>query len=47
MTLSDLVERVNELESESDPEGERPPDLTKAEKELLNERYDVDPWDSE
>lgn len=44
MTLSDLVERVNELESDSGPEGERPPDLTKREKEILNEKFDVDPW---
>lgn len=47
MTFSDLVERVNELESESDPEGERPPDLTMAEKEALVERFDIDPWNSQ
>lgn len=45
MTFSDLVERVRELEAESPPEGERPPELTKAEKEMLAEHFDVDPWD--
>lgn len=44
MNLSNLEDRVNELESESAPEGERPPELTIAEKRILAERFDVDPW---
>lgn len=45
--LERLKRRIADVESDTHTEGERPPELTKEEKEMLDEHFDVDPMGSQ
>lgn len=44
MTFRSLEKRLERLEAATHTDGERPPELSKEEKDILDNCFDVDPW---